>query len=201
MEKRVVPVSGGDVAPPVSPETLSLWGAYLRSLETQPLLTKSVTSAVLSGVSDALSQYLDKGDGKGKPKKFNWKSFFNQIAIGAAFRGPLVHYWYAVLDHLFREWDPNALSTAVAKVVVDQTTFSPVFNYLYFWLIGTMEGQSSRRIQKKISASFVPLMMANVRVWSVVNLVSFKAVPPHLRVLFGNLVGVLWTAYAISISK
>jgi hypothetical protein len=34
-------------------------------------------------------------------------------------------------------------------------------------------------------------------VWPLVSLISFALVPPQLRVLFGNIVAIFWTAYVI----
>lgn len=40
----------------------------------------------------------------------------------------------------------------------------------------------------------MPLMIANLKVWPLVNILNFTVVPENLRVLFGNLVGVAWVS-------
>lgn len=124
-------------------------------------------------------------------------SIRNQFLIGITMRGPLVHYWFKLMNHIFDQLvrqctcprrvhcslarcfahmqglgtkeAQGKMSTAVvrclspprpplhsridsiltldcamsqAKVVLDQTTFGPFFNYLYFWAIGLLEGRS-----------------------------------------------------------
>ena len=95
----------------------------------------------------------------------------------------------------------NSMPVVLGKVALDQLTFSPVFNLLYFYLIGLMEGRSLQYIHDKISREFVMVMMMNYKVWPLVNVLNFKYVPPQLRVLFGNIVGIFWTAYVIKLTK
>jgi hypothetical protein len=44
-------------------------------------------------------------------------------------------------------------------------------------------------------------MIANYKIWPIVNLVNFKLIPANLRVLFGNMVGILWTALLITLTS
>ncbi len=44
-------------------------------------------------------------------------------------------------------------------------------------------------------------MLANYKIWPLVNMINFKLVPGNLRVLFGNLVGIAWTAILISLTS
>lgn len=50
-----------------------------------------------------------------RPPSFQWESACNQFLVGLAVRGPLIHYWYKVLDRAFASWDQTRLSTAVVK--------------------------------------------------------------------------------------
>lgn len=201
---RVVPVNGGAAAVSAAASG-GLWAAYLSALESQPVLTKSLTAAVLSAASDVIAQLLKPAekdeDGRPLPKRVNLRSPMNQFIIGLAFKGPLIHAWLQVLDRLFASWDQSSLLTAAAKVFVDQTTFSLVFNRAYFYLAGALEGESCAAITKRLRTTFWPIIFTNMKVWSFFNLVNFKLVPPHLRVLFGNVIGLFWTVYLILVSS
>lgn len=80
------------------------------------------------------------------------------------------------------------LSCSQAKVAVDQLTFSPFSNWLYFYVIGLIEGRSLSAISQLVARDFVPLMIANFKIWPAVTFFNFKFVPPQLQVLFGNIV-------------
>jgi len=181
----------------------TLWDDYLEQLDKNPLVTKSLTAAFTSVISDVLTQYLT-----GTPlSTLNYTSIRNQLLIGLIFRGPVVHYWFIVLEEIFARLGygskkaSNSMPVVLGKVALDQLTFSPVFNLLYFYLIGLMEGRSLQYIHDKISREFVMVMMMNYKVWPLVNVLNFKYVPPQLRVLFGNIVGIFWTAYVIKLTK
>jgi len=181
----------------------TLWDDYLEQLDKNPVVTKALTAAFTSVISDVLAQYL-----LGAPlTNLNYTSIRNQFLIGLFVRGPLVHYWYLIMDEIFARLGygskkaANSFPVVVAKVFLDQSTFSPLFNLLYFYVIGMLEGRSLPYIHDKISREFLMVMMMNYKVWPLVNILSFKYVPSNLRVLFGNIIGIFWTAYVIKLTK
>jgi len=181
----------------------SLWDDYLEQLEKNPVVTKALTAAFTSVVSDILAQYL-----LGAPlTNLNWTSIRNQFLIGLFIRGPCVHYWFLALEEIFARLGysskkaANSFPVVLAKVFLDQATFSPLFNLLYFYVIGMLEGRSLPYIHDKISREFLMVMMMNYKVWPLVNILNFKYVPANLRVLFGNIIGIFWTAYVIKLTK
>jgi hypothetical protein len=94
---------------------------------------------------------------------------FNQFLIGLFVRGPFVHYWYEILEYIVRAagfGDPKIqgkMPIVLGKVALDQLTFSPFFNLIYFYIIGALEGRSSQFVQDKIAKEFIPLMLMNYK--------------------------------------
>jgi len=181
----------------------TLWDDYLEQLEKNPVVTKALTAAFTSVISDVLAQYLT-----GTPlSALNYTSIRNQLLIGLFIRGPFVHYWFIVLEEIFARLGygskkaSNSMPVVLAKVFLDQATFSPAYNLFYFYVIGLMEGRTLQYIHDKISREFLLVMMMNYKVWPLVNVLNFKYVPANLRVLFGNIVGIFWTAYVIQLTK
>ncbi len=179
-----------------------LWSNYLVELNSRPLQTKSLTSAVLSVVSDLLAQKLNGAS----LTSLDLISIRNQFLLGLLFRGPIVHYWYSILEEFFRRLGfsgkkSESLSVAVGKVFCDQTAFSPLFTAAYFYALGFLQGRSISSVNSQLAKEFIPILLANYKIWPLVNLINFKLIPPNLRVLFGNLVGVFWTAYVIKMTS
>jgi hypothetical protein len=73
----------------------------------------------------------------------------------------VVHYWYQILTQLFANFDQTAFSTAVGKMVVDQTVFSPFFLALYFVVNGLLNGKSFAEIQTQMAAEYTTVIRAN----------------------------------------
>jgi len=192
------------------------WNWYLNSLATRPILTKSVTSACLSAFSDLLSQRLS-----GTPRnQLIYKSAWKQFFIGLCVRGPVFHHWLMTLEafcqkHVMppieRHWRradsdsdaaksefPVKLSGAVARMLIDQLFFTPLFLVVYFHIIGTLNGLSLGQIHRKISKEYFSVLALNYRIWPIAGLINFLYVRPDLRVLFGNIVAIFWMALLLS---
>lgn len=179
------------------------WKDYLLNLEKNPIQTKAITAAVISVLSDITAQILSGVT----IDQLNITSIRNQFLIGLLSRGPIVHYWYIVLDYIFKklgyttEQQDKSTTIALVKTLLDQTIFSIPFNALYFYQLGLLEGRSFDYIQHKLSSEFWTLMIANWKVWPLVNIINFKFVPNNLRVLFGNFIGFLWTIYVVQLTS
>jgi hypothetical protein len=84
--------------------------AYTRALERAPLLTKVLTSTVLFGAGDFMSQKLE-----GKPE-LDTARLTRMAAWGAIFT-PFAHVWYNALDKMI---PGSGVSVVASKVVADQ---------------------------------------------------------------------------------
>lgn len=58
--------------------------------------------------------------------------------------------------------------------------------------MAVLEGTSPKA---KLEANYVPALTANYMIWPFVQLVNFKFVPLHHRVLFVNLISIGWNCY------
>jgi hypothetical protein len=58
-----------------------------------------------------------------------------------------------------------------------------------------LQGKSSRSIRGMVLKNFWGAQTMSWRVWPLAQWVNFNYVPPHLRTLFGNLVGFFWNIY------
>ena len=89
-----------------------MFAAYSRALEKHPLFTKVVTSTVLFGAGDLMSQTLE-----GKSLTSLDVPRLTRMAAWGAIFTPFAHLWYNKLDKMV----PGSGVTVVAsKVVLDQ---------------------------------------------------------------------------------
>ena len=96
-----------------------MFAAYTRALERAPLLTKVVTSTVLFGAGDFMSQKLE-----GKAE-LDTARLGRMAAWGAIFT-PFAHVWYNALDKMI----PGSGVTVVAsKVVADQVRLALLWRH------------------------------------------------------------------------
>src|SRR4051812_27945789 len=117
-----------DSKPNVFSRPIFYWERYLYFLDKRPVVTKSITAAVLSVVAEILAQSLVSNH-KNNTIGFNYIGIWHQFVIGLLLRGPWVHYWLQFLEYLFIKFgfspkQQQQLLPVIIKVIIDQTTFT-----------------------------------------------------------------------------
>ncbi|CAN0386143.1 unnamed protein product [Phaeothamnion confervicola] len=167
---------------------------------------------------DALAQCLESSSGAGLARLLVGSGLDLQRmavfgVVGACYLAPLVHVWYSVLERRIGS-GPAAQDTSVRgrlftsarMVAVDQTLASPVVNagFLFFFSLFSSvastlasthvvgPGAAVGVAAAKVTTSIAPTLQAAWRIWPIANLINFAFVPPHLRLLFANFVGIFW---------
>ncbi|GAM25535.1 hypothetical protein SAMD00019534_087100 [Acytostelium subglobosum LB1] len=163
---------------------------YMKRLRTNPISTKALTSATLSFTSNVLAQRVIEG------KKIDWSRVI-KFTIWGLLASPVGHFWHIFLERLFR--NVKEKYQAIGKLVVDQLIFAPFINILFYTVLSLLDGKPGA-ILIKLYFDLIPTLMASWKVWPLAQFINFKFVPPHLRVLFGNLVGFAWSIYLTIIS-
>ena len=114
---------------------LGAW--YYRMLETRPVLTKSVTSALICAAGDATCQLAIEGVG---PDGYDFLRTGRFATIGMCLVGPVMHNWFGLLARIY----PDSLGSTkvmLCKVATDQAIMAPLFNPLFVAALYTLEGR------------------------------------------------------------
>lgn len=192
---------GGGGTPPAS--TPSLLTKYNDVLTTSPVLTKSTTTAIVTAIGDIIAQHLEKSALAG----FKLRRFFAFTITGGLFVGPTVHFWYNYLFGPIQTTLQNAPSPLIKRsktlllVLVDQTAGVLWFFPSYFLAFELAEALCYWRpiafinVGRRLKYDLGAILLAQYKLWPLVNLFSFTFVPVKLRVLFSNVVSVAWNSY------
>lgn len=170
----------------------NLWSKYLTLLKERPILTKCVTSGLLSCGADVVCQlqFADKTVDKEDTVLDAWR-VLKFSGIGAFFVGPVLHYWYGFLS---RRFIGASLFSTIQRVALDQLFFAPLFIPAFFSIILILDGKPEL-IVDKLKSDWASTMITNYSVWIPAMFLNFKFVPPTLQVLFSNGVGFGWNIY------
>lgn len=168
-----------------------LWKFYLSKLQSDPLLTKSITSGILSGLGDLLSQLIENGFSFNKcdPKKV---LEFGQFGLMVS--GPVFHFWYKFIDKVFSRFNLSGLQVILLKILAEQIILRPFFFSLLFLYTSIQRGTTAQ-LGKKIKNDLIPTCITSMKVSIPAAFIAFKFVPPEMRVLFGNIVALFWNIY------
>eukprot|EP00616_Rhizochromulina_sp_CCMP1243_P013725 CAMPEP_0118978430 /NCGR_PEP_ID=MMETSP1173-20130426/23677_1 /TAXON_ID=1034831 /ORGANISM="Rhizochromulina marina cf, Strain CCMP1243" /LENGTH=179 /DNA_ID=CAMNT_0006928625 /DNA_START=11 /DNA_END=550 /DNA_ORIENTATION=- len=154
------------------------WAAYNRLLETQPLLTKALTSMTGFTLGDVLAQnFVDKKE------KYDVMRTVRLGSFGLLVHGTTGHYFYGFLDSKLPGTKPV---TVASKVLIDQVFWNPCFGIMFFTYLGLAEGKSFADIMKKIKADLKTAVMGSWAVWVPAHTINFAFIPPSQRLLYIN---------------
>jgi len=176
----------------------SLLSAYNRLLHEHPYSTKAIGTAVTYSLSDAVAQWIEEqgtvGDAQSDRPSLRERLERNAkfSAVGLLWVGPLLTYWFNVMDRVVPGKSPRAVG---AKLVADQVLQGPfMIGTMYLWT-SLLSGYSLRQARDKVDRELWNTWVNSVIVWGPVQILQQAVVPLHYRVLVANFVSFFWDTY------
>ncbi|KAG9249123.1 sym-1 [Calycina marina] len=166
---------------------------YQMKLASRPILTQSVTSAVLFATGDTMAQQLVDKRGL---KNQDLARTGRMALYGGAVFGPAATTWFKFLQNKIVL--PNKNLEIVARVAADQTAFASTNLFCFLSSMAIMEGTSP---QDKLNSTYWNALSSNWMVWPFVQAVNFKLIPLHHRVLFVNVISLGWNCYLSALNS
>ncbi|XP_068167591.1 peroxisomal membrane protein 2 [Antennarius striatus] len=174
---------------------------YLVLLKRYPILTKSVTSGLLSALGNLLSQILEarKKARRGAPVKEIDTAGAGRYAIYGLFvTGPVSHFFYQLMEVWVPSTDPFCI---IKRLLLDRLVFAPAFLLLFYFVMNILEAKGWQDFEKKMKGSYWTALKMNWKVWTPFQFININFVPVQFRVLFANMVALFWYAYLASVRK
>jgi len=168
---------------------LDNWLTYNEILAREPIVTKGVTSATVYTIGDILSQ---RTEGKDIGELDRMRVVRSMLA-GLIAHGPLSHVWYNWSEDLFEytlkwtEW-----WSFFPKVILDQTTWGPIWNNIYILLLGLMKRETLESIWGDVKRTTIPLIVSGLKLWPLAHCITYGVIPVENRLLWVDLVEILW---------
>ena len=166
--------------------------------------SQSLTAGLLWATGDLISQKLTN-------EEIDYKRLVIMTSFGTFLAGPLYTFWYNFLDaNVFRIVSkasryfhhlkaPNTSTllwnVTLAKVGADMIIFDPPYLSLFFSFSTLMAGGDLKDLNSKISQEFKHTYIADVAVWTPIQLINFRYLPVLYQPILVNSVNVGWNAY------
>ncbi|OAL33569.1 hypothetical protein AYO20_07076 [Fonsecaea nubica] len=160
---------------------------YQAKLAKRPLLTQSVTTAVLFAAGDTLAQQAVERKGL---RNHDATRTARMGLYGGFVFGPAATKWYAFLQKRINFQSHNV--TILARVAADQTVFATCNLAFFLSTMSVLEGSDPK---EKLAKNYLPGLKANWALWPAVQAVNFKLVPLEHRVLVVNVVSLGWNCF------
>lgn len=163
-------------------------GWYLGMIKARPILTKSITSALIFTAADITSQTMTRSSSEA----YDFIRTCRMAGYGMIILGPTLHFWFNFVSRVLPKQD---LVTTLKKMFVGQTVFGPIMNAVFFSVNAALQGESDQEIVARLKRDMLPTMINNALYWPLCDFITFRFVPVHLQPLVNNSFSYVWTIY------
>ncbi|KZO92314.1 hypothetical protein CALVIDRAFT_504647 [Calocera viscosa TUFC12733] len=168
--------------------------AYMNQLRVNTLRTQMLTSAVVMGLGNVITQ---QGVNQRGWDKHDWKATLRFSTYGCFFFTPLANRWHYLMNRI--KFD-SIIYTTLTRVAIDMAVFSPFGTSWFFFWMGTLEGRSLAEIRERWKANFQRVVIRAWIVFGPAQALNMTLVPVYARPPFMNVAGLLWSTYLSSIA-
>ncbi|XP_065851711.1 protein sym-1 [Euphorbia lathyris] len=156
---------------------------YLNLLAKYPVMTKALTSALLTCVGDLICQLVID-----QVPSLDLKRTFIFTFLGLVLVGPTLHFWYLSLSKMVTL---PGTSGAFLRLLLDQFIFSPIFIGFFLSTLVTLEGKPEQ-VVPKLQQEWFSAVLANWQLWIPFQFLNFRFVPQQFQVLAANAIALIW---------
>ncbi|KAL7425294.1 hypothetical protein Q5752_000982 [Cryptotrichosporon argae] len=168
---------------------------YNTNFERRPVATLIVTNGVLNTIADVLAQTSSILTTERNPPSYDAERTLRFAIYGMAM-GPLIGRWLRILERTIPMKAGGSQTVQLAKrVLADQAIMAPLGLTLFVGSMGVMEGKTMDEIGDKFKDMYWPALLANWKVWPLIQTVNFKLMPLPYRLPFQSTCGIAWTLY------
>ncbi|CAH1444970.1 unnamed protein product [Lactuca virosa] len=163
-------------------------GWYLGMIKTRPILTKSITSALIYTAADFTSQTMTRSSSEA----YDVIRTCRMAGYGMMILGPSLHFWFNFVSRVLPKQD---LITTFKKMFMGQTIYGPIMTATFFSVNAALQGEKGKEIMARLKRDMLPTMINNVLYWPICDFITFRFVPVHLQPLVSNSFAYVWTIY------
>lgn len=174
---------------------LDTWSSYEVSLESKPVVTKTIINVVIYLLGDWLSQTVFQ---KKNVLEFDALRTLRNGFIGLCF-GPLVVYYYQFSDHILPV--DGGMTNRICKILMDQTIYLSVKCSMYIMAVGVLQGDSIGTAAQNVKDKIKGIIFTAWKFWPLVHCITYSVIPAQHRILWVNMVDLVWNAILATISQ
>ena len=195
---------------PVLTKSITSWAGFTIA---------DVVAQALTNALDLDANANDDGRSGSGSVRFDPSRTLRNGLFGLAFYGPVSGAWYACLDANVMTEDPNGATAVAAKTFLDQALWAPALvTSLFAWDLAcsgeplfpgdaagdaagdagkTKTGDETRGngLPAKLRRDLIDTLYVNWSFWPAFHVLNFSFVPPGERILYVNVVQVIYNVF------
>ncbi|XP_057794287.1 uncharacterized protein LOC131010669 [Salvia miltiorrhiza] len=171
-----------------SGSSMGLLSWYLGKLESHPILTKSLSSALIYAAADTTSQVCTmEANGTWDPIRT-----LRIAAFGLFILGPSQHFWF---NYVARVLPKRDLISTLKKLAMGQIAYAPVINGTFFSYNAAAQGENGNEIAARLKRDLIPTLLNGLMYWPLCDFLTYRVIPVHLQPLMNSSCAFLWSIY------
>ncbi|XP_059286657.1 uncharacterized protein LOC132040062 [Lycium ferocissimum] len=163
-------------------------GWYLGALESRPIITKSISSAIIYAASDVTSQMITMSPSD----SLDIIRTLRMAGFGLLILGTAQHHWFGFVARVLPKRD---IISTLKKLLMGQLLFAPVINSIFFSFNAALQGENGEEIVARLKRDLLPTMMNGLMYWPLCDFLTYKVIPVHLQPLANSAFAYAWTIY------
>ncbi|VDM33272.1 unnamed protein product [Hydatigera taeniaeformis] len=140
---------------------VKLYHGYSNLLVKYPVRTQAISTAIIMGSGDIIAQKLVE------KRKWEPSRTIKFGAIGLFTIGPLLNFWYAFLDRIYKG---QSVVRTVKMVATDQIVMAPILCSSIIGLAAFTRNWSVEEAKQKLSTSFCSALKKNYMVVALIGI-------------------------------
>ncbi|XP_033512538.1 protein SYM1-like [Nicotiana tomentosiformis] len=161
---------------------------YLGALESRPIITKSISSAIIYAVADVTSQMVIMSPSD----SLDIVRTLRMAGFGLIILGTTQHLWFNYMGRVLPKRD---VVSTLKKLLIGQFAYGPLINSAFFSFNAALQGENGEEIAVRLKRDLLPTMIKGLMHWPVCDFLTYKVIPVHLQSLINSSFSYAWTIY------
>lgn len=169
-------------------QKMSLLSWYLSVLNSRPILTKSISAAVIYTAADLTSQTITMPPSG----TLDLLRTLRMAGYGLFILGLSQHIWFNFIGRMLPKRD---VLTTLKKIVAGQLVFGPYITSFFYTYNAALKGENSTEIAGRLKRDLLPTLLNGLLFWPLCDFFTYKVLPVHLQPLMNSTFAYIWTIY------
>ncbi|XP_059281585.1 uncharacterized protein LOC132035338 [Lycium ferocissimum] len=161
---------------------------YLRALEYRPIITKSISSAIIYAAADVTSQTITMTPSD----SIDIVRTLRMAGFGLIILGTAQHLWFNFMGRVLPKRD---VVSTLKKLLIGQFAYGPLINSAFFSFNAALQGENGEEIAARLNRDLLPTMVKGLMYWPMCDFLTYKVIPVHLQPLINSSFSYAWTIY------
>ncbi|CAI2377743.1 unnamed protein product [Moneuplotes crassus] len=170
------------------PKKFGSW--YDATLRRRPLLTRMVTTFIITGAADFSSQLIKKYRSEREENELYPIFSLKYATCCGMINAPWMHFYYTLL--IDRVVPGTGTIVLLIKLACDTFLYSPAFCHYMCFLIAKLNGSTNKEAKRKMRENYWLTQVLSWKIWPIASLINYAFLPVRYRVLFLNMASFLW---------